>query len=79
MPYKALEDLPESVQHVLPKHAQEIYLEAYNHARRQYWFRKNRRDPHENLEQVAHKVAWSAVKWVYEKGESGGWHRRKDK
>ena len=32
MPYKTLSDLPESVRKHLPKHAQEIYLEAFNNA-----------------------------------------------
>lgn len=29
MPYKTKSDLPESVKHVLPSHAQDIYKEAY--------------------------------------------------
>jgi hypothetical protein len=32
MPYDNLKDLPKSVRHVLPKHAQEIYLAAFNRA-----------------------------------------------
>jgi cation transport regulator len=32
MPYKNIEDLPERVQDNLPKHAQEIYLKAFNSA-----------------------------------------------
>jgi len=32
MPYPSNSDLPESVQNVLPKHAQDIYREAYNSA-----------------------------------------------
>lgn len=30
MPYKTKSDLPESVKHVLPSHAQDIYKEAFN-------------------------------------------------
>ncbi len=29
MPYKTKSDLPESVKHVLPSHAQDIYKEAF--------------------------------------------------
>ena len=32
MPYDNLKDLPDAVQNVLPKRAQEIYLVAYNNA-----------------------------------------------
>lgn len=60
MPYTSLKDLPSAVQEHLPKHAQEIYKEAYNNAWDQYANRKDR-------EEVAHKVAWSAVKRQYQK------------
>lgn len=36
MPYKSKSDLPDSVQHVLPAHAQDIYKEAFNSAWEQY-------------------------------------------
>ncbi len=32
MPYKDISDLPESVRDNVPKHAQEIYKEAFNSA-----------------------------------------------
>lgn len=32
MPYHLIDNLPQSVQDHLPKHAQEIYKEAYNSA-----------------------------------------------
>ncbi len=60
MPYKTLKDLPASVREHVPKHAQEIYKEAFNHAWVEYADRADR-------EEVAHKVAWSAVKKRYEK------------
>ena len=60
MPYASLKDLPTAVRAHLPKHAQEIYKEAYNNAWGQYAKRKDR-------EAVAHRVAWSAVKKHYEK------------
>jgi len=34
---------------------------------------KNRRDPSESQEQVAHKVAWAAVEKKYRKGSNGNW------
>ncbi len=64
MPYTHLSDLPEKVKHSLPKHAQEIYLLAFNHAWDQY---KDPSDRYDDRETVAHKVAWSAVKKSYEK------------
>ena len=36
MPYKTNTDLPENLKNVLPEHAQELYLEAFNSAWDQY-------------------------------------------
>ncbi len=66
MPYKNLSDLPDSVRDNLPKHAQEIYQAAYNSAWDQYADRDERRGD-DSREEVAHKVAWAAVKNDYEK------------
>lgn len=76
MPYDTLEDLPDSVRDNLPKHACEIYLEAFNSAWEQYRDREDRRGD-DSREEVAHKVAWSAVKQSYEKG-NGRWVKRSD-
>ncbi|MBU1111779.1 MAG: ChaB family protein [archaeon] len=57
MPYKTVTDLPDSVKDNLPKHAQKIFLEAFNHAYEQY----------KGDEIIAFKVAWSAVKKKYVK------------
>lgn len=73
MPYSNLQDLPKSVKDNLPKHAQEIYREAFNSAFQEYDKPSERRDPNESREEVAHKVAWSAVKKVYEKDPNGEW------
>lgn len=76
MPYKAITDLPDSVKGVLPKHAQEIYKEAYNSAWAEYKDAKDRRGD-ASREETAHRVAWSAVKEKYEKDESSGkWHEK---
>ena len=71
MPYKTNSDLPDSVKNHLPAHAQDIYREAFNHAHEEYKNAKDRRGD-ESLEEVAHKVAWSAVKKKYRK-KSGKW------
>lgn len=66
MPYDELEDLPESVRNVLPKHAREIYRAAYNNAWDEYDDAEDRRDD-DSREETAHKVAWAAVKNKYHK------------
>jgi cation transport regulator len=75
MPYNSTQDLPESVREHLPKHAQEIYQEAYNHAWEEYKDPGERRGQ-ESRETVAHKVAWSAVEKKYQKDESGRWREK---
>jgi cation transport regulator len=75
MPYKTLSDLPDSVREHLPMHAQEIYLAAFNSAWDEYRDAKDRRDK-ASREQVAHKVAWGAVKMQYEK-QGDKWRRKK--
>jgi cation transport regulator len=62
MPYEKLTDPPDGVRNNLPKHAQEIYKEAFNSAEEQY-----------GEESRAHRVAWSAVEQKYEKNENGNW------
>lgn len=76
MPYAVVSELPESVKNVLPKHAQEVYKEAFNSAYRQYNGPAERRGD-ESREETAHKVAWSAVKKAgYGKGEDDNWHKQ---
>ena len=74
MTYKTISDLPESVREHLSKHAQEIYMEAFNSAWDQYDEPGERRG-NASREEVAHKVAWSAVKKKYEK-KDGRWARK---
>ena len=73
MPYDSLKDLPEPVRQNLPKHAKEIYLAAFNSAWEQYKDPKDRKDD-DSREEVAHKVAWAAVKQKYEK-DGDKWKR----
>jgi cation transport regulator len=75
MPYDSLKDLPESVRDNLPKHAQEIYQAAFNNAWAQYKDPEDRRGD-ASREETAHRVAWSAVKQEYEKGDNGKWKRK---
>ena len=68
MPYQSNDDLPKSVRHTLPNHAQDIYREAFNHA-----FAAHGGEVHQ--EERAHRIAWAAVKRSYVKTASG-WLRR---
>ena len=76
MPYKSTAQLPADVKNVLPRHAQAIYKEAFNHAWEQYEDPKERRDD-ASREEVSHRVAWSAVKGKFEKGADDMWHPRR--
>ena len=68
MPYKTVNDLPESVRNHLPEHAQEIYRAAFNSSWEEY----------KHNEERAHRVAWAAVKNSYEKDEqTGEWHAKR--
>ena len=77
MPYDNRSDLPDSVTNALPKHAQEIFLAAYNSAYDEYADAKDR-DGNDSREEVAFKVAWSAVKQNYHKSDSGNWVKNND-
>jgi cation transport regulator len=60
MPYRMNSDLPLSVRHHLPEHAQDIYRAAFNHAYAAHageWDHERR----------AHMIAWAAVKRSYVK------------
>lgn len=62
MPYASNDDLPQSIQRALPEHAQEIFRLAFNAA----WQSYGRRDS-THREEIAHRVAWAAVKQRYQK------------
>lgn len=72
MLYNSISELPEGVRDNLPKHAQEIYKEAFNSAWDHYADPEKRRDD-ASREETAHRVAWSAVKDQYEKDRDGKW------
>jgi cation transport regulator len=60
MPYRSNDELPDPVRHHLPRHAQDIYREAFNHS-----FVSHARDRRQ--EEIAHRTAWAAVKRSYVK------------
>jgi cation transport regulator len=60
MPYREIEDLPDSVRNHLPPHAQEIYVAAFNNAWRQHAGELDG-------EATVHRIAWAAVKRRYRK------------
>jgi cation transport regulator len=67
MPYRSNGDLPISVRAHLPPEAQDIYRGAFNSA----WQEYAHREP-ERLEEIAHRVAWAAVKRRFHKAD-GEW------
>jgi cation transport regulator len=62
LPYLTNDELPYSLRRRLPAHAQDIYRHAFNDAWEQY----GRHEP-DRREEIAHRVAWSAVKRSYVK------------
>jgi cation transport regulator len=68
MPYRSNADLPLPVRNHLPRHAQDIHREAFNHA-----FASHADDRRQ--EQIAHRTAWAAVKRSYVKS-GGAWAPR---
>ncbi len=60
MPYSDNADLPANLRRILPGHAQDIYRSAFNAAWESY-------ADSERREEIAHRVAWAAVKRSYVK------------
>jgi len=73
---KSKKTLSKSLKGRLPKHAQTIYVRAFNNAWKQYKDKKSRRG-RASRDAVANKVAWAAVKEKYRKGKDGKWHKKK--
>jgi len=67
MPYASNDDLPDAIRRHLPAHAQDIYRAAFNSA----WSSYGAREPWRR-EEIAHRVAWAAVKRRYRKAD-GDW------
>ena len=70
MPYASDDDLPPSIRNHLPPHAREIFRNAFNHAWQTY-------SQSVRVEEIAHRVAWAAVKRRYRKS-GAGWVPRDD-
>ena len=62
MPYKSTDELPLPIREHLPRHAQDIWMKAFNNAHQQY-----------GEESRAARVAWAAVKSEYHKSPQGRW------
>lgn len=75
MPYDKNSQLPDQVRNNLPDHAQTVYRKAFNSAWNQYDSPEKRKDDSDR-EETAHRIAWSAVKKVYQKNEKGSWVRK---
>jgi cation transport regulator len=71
MPYATNADLPASVRQHLPGPAQDIYREAFNHAWRTYAGQTRH-------EEIAHRVAWGAVKHRYHRAPDGTWYENRE-
>jgi len=70
MPYRSNSELPAPVRSHLPRHAQDIYREAFNHA-----FVAHPDDPRQ--EERAHRTAWAADNRSYVRAGSS-WIGRAD-
>jgi cation transport regulator len=71
MPYRSNQDLPSDIKNKLPKHAQDIYREAFNSAYQQYVKEQGQDEGH------AHAVAWNAVEFKYKKNpQTGKWEEK---
>ncbi|MFP4896286.1 ChaB family protein [Paraburkholderia sp. EG304] len=69
MPYFSNADLPIPVRHHLPQRAQDIYRAAFNAAYEEYAVDARH-------EEIAHRVAWAAVKRCYVK-DGNEWIERR--
>ncbi|ACE05733.1 MAG: ChaB family protein [Candidatus Amoebophilus sp.] len=78
MPYKHNSELPKNVTNNLPEHAQDIYRAAFNHAWEEYEDPSKRREG-SSREEVARRVAWSAVEKKYKKSADGTWVEKSNK
>ncbi len=76
MPYRTNAELPDPVKDVLPGHAQDIFRDAFNHAWDEYADPAKRKG-NASQEETAYRVAWAAVKKLYEK-VGNRWVRKED-
>ena len=62
MPYATNDALPPAIRDHLPPHAQDTFRAAFNSA----WDRHVDSEP-DRVEEIAHRIAWAAVKRSYRK------------
>lgn len=68
MPYSSPHYIPDRIRTILPPHAQRIFHSAFNNAWQRYTEQTS-----EKREETSFRVAWNAVKRVYEKNTQGEW------
>lgn len=71
MPYRTRQDLPPKLQEILPEHAQEIFVKSFNAAWQEHIKNANHAGD-VSREEVAFRIAWSAVKKKYSKDKQTG-------
>lgn len=75
MAYNSIIDLLKDAQIDFPKHAREIYKQAYDKAWDEYGDTENRQGS-QSRKEAAHRLAWKAVENKYEKGPGGKWRKK---
>jgi cation transport regulator len=77
MKYSSRKDLPATITQVLPKDAQQAYLEAYNQAWDEY---KQEGTGDLSRHSIAHRQAWELVERSFERDlNTDTWGQRSDK
>jgi cation transport regulator len=72
MRYENKSDLPPTIRDVLPEHAQELYLQAYQKA----WDEYEKGHGYLSRDGSAHQRGWTAVQHEYVQDQgTGEWHR----
>ncbi|MFO7743263.1 MAG: ChaB family protein [Anaerolineae bacterium] len=70
--YESMQDLPDTVQDVLPPEAQKVYMEAYNRSWETY---DEEKTSEMSQEAVANRDAWTVVKREFvEDTKTGKWY-----
>lgn len=73
MRYESVEDIPETLQDVLPEEAQQIYLETYQEAWDEY---EEGEGGELSRDGVAHRQAMHAVRQDFVQSKDGKWYRQ---
>ena len=77
MKYSSMKDLPATITQVLPKDAQQAYLDAYNQAWDEY---EQKGTGDLSRHSIAHRQAWELVERTFERDlNTDSWEHRSDK